>query len=423
MATYIAMPKLGMAMLDGTIVEWKVKEGEWVEAHQPVVTVETQKTTNDVEAEVAGFVHILVEVDNVVSVGRVMGLLAESEEELAALQKEPPREIYISAEREAEAVVSSATATPEEREAEAVALSATATPEEGGGKIRISPVARKMAQESAIDIIKVAGTGSGGKIVREDIEKAIAAKGTEVEAAQPEEAPCGKRVKETIPLTGMRKVIAEHLHRSLAVSAQLTAIGEIDMTEMIKLRKGLVAREEAIGARITYTDMFVFAVAKVLKDNPMVNSSLIDKEIKVWESINIGVAVALEGGLIVPVVKDADKKSLAEISKTIRELAEKARGGKLVPDEVMGGTFTLTNLGAAGAGWRFETAIINQPESAILGTGGITERAVVRDGQIMIRPIMTYSFTYDHRVVDGSLAVQFMARVIDLLENPSLLLV
>jgi len=406
MATYIAMPKLGMAMLDGTIVEWKVKEGEWVEAHQLVVTVETQKTVNDVEAEVAGFVHILVEVDNVVSVGRVIGLLAESEEELAALQKEPLREIYILAEREAEAVASSA----------------TATLEEGGGKIRISPVARKIAEKSAIDITKVAGTGPGGKIVREDIEKAIAAKGTEAEAVQLEEAP-GKRVKETIPLKGMRRAIAENLHRSLAVSAQLTAMGEIDMTEMIKLRKGLVAREEAIGARITYTDIFVFAVAKVLKDNPMVNSSIIDNEIKIWESINIGVAVALEEGLIVPVVKDADKKSLAEISKTIRELAEKAREGKLVPDEVTGGTFTLTNLGAAGAGWRFETPIINQPESVIVGIGGITERAVVRDGQIMIRPIMTYSFTYDHRVVDGRLAVQFMASVIDLLENPSLLLV
>ncbi|GAJ18027.1 unnamed protein product, partial [marine sediment metagenome] len=123
-----------------------------------------------------------------------------------------------------------------------------------------------------------------------------------------------------------------------------------------------------------------------------VNSSLIDNEIKIWESINIGVAVALEEGLIVPVVKDADKKSLAEISKTVRELAGKAIEGKLVPDEVTGGTFTLTNLGAAGTGWRFETAIINQPESAILGTGGITERAVIRDGQIIIRPIMTYSF-------------------------------
>lgn len=412
MATYIAMPKLGTAMLDGTIVEWKVKEGEWVEAHQPVVTVQTQKTTNDVEAEVAGFVHILVEVGNMVSVGRVMGLLAESEEELAALQKEPSREIYISAEREAEA----------SKKAEAVASSATATLEEGGGKIRISPVARKMAEESAIDISKVAGTGPGGKIVREDIEKAIVASASVPLAAQPEEA-LGKRVKETIPLKGMRWAIAEHLHRSLAVSAQLTAMGEIDMTEMIKLRKGLVAREEAIGTRITYTDIFVFAVAKVLKDYPMVNSSLIDNEIKIWESINIGVAVALEEGLIVPVVKDADKKSLAEISKTVRELAGKAIEGKLVPDEVTGGTFTLTNLGAAGTGWRFETAIINQPESAILGTGGITERAVIRDGQIIIRPIMTYSFTYDHRVVDGRLAVQFMASVIDLLENPSLLLV
>ena len=166
------------------------------------------------------------------------------------------------------------------------------------------------------------------------------------------------------------------------------------------------------------TTSLVLAIAKLLKDNPIINSSLIDNEIKLWENINIGVAVALEEGLIVPVVKDADKKSLVEISQTIRTLGKKAREGKLVPDDVTGGTFTITNLGALGGGYRFETVIINQPESAILGTGGITDRVVVRDGQIVIRPIMTYYFTYDHRIINGAVAAKFTANVTRLLEKP-----
>ncbi len=401
MAAYIMIPKLGQVTIEATLVEWKAKEGDWVEKGSVVLEIETEKIKSDIEAEASGFLHILVEEGVKAPVGRVVGLIAETREELEALQKEPPREIFTAV-----------------GEVEKMPAEAREAKPEPGEHIRVSPVARKMAEEHMIDITEIVGTGPGGRIVREDIEKAIAAK---EKAGVTPEVYQGKRVKATIPLKGMRQAIAEHMHRSLAESAQLTAMGEIDMTELIKLRQGLLAREDVSGARITYTDMFVFAVAKVLKEKPMVNSSLIGNEIKLWEDINIGVAVALEEGLIVPVVKNADQKSIVEISKSVRTLAEKAREGKLMPDEVTGGTFTITNLGAAGAGWRFETAIINPPETAILGTGGITDRAVVRDGQIVIRPIMTYSFTYDHRVIDGTLAVQFMARVIELLETPELL--
>jgi pyruvate dehydrogenase E2 component (dihydrolipoamide acetyltransferase)/2-oxoglutarate dehydrogenase E2 component (dihydrolipoamide succinyltransferase) len=284
-----------------------------------------------------------------------------------------------------------------------------------------------MAEENMIDVTLVTGTGPEGRIVREDIEKAIAARATAPAERTPQKAfgsetVDGKRVRQTLPLRGMRAAIAERLHRSLAQSAQLTAMGEMDMTQLVRLRKDFVDRERAIGTRITYTDMFVFIVARALKEKPLVNSSIIGNEIKVWDDINIGVAVALEEGLIVPVVRNADKKSIQEISRITKTLGEKARTGKLSPDEVSAGTFTITNLGAAGAGWRFETAIINPPESAILGTGGITERAVVRDGQVVIRPIMTYSFTYDHRVIDGAVAVDFMARVVELVESPGLLI-
>jgi len=272
-----------------------------------------------------------------------------------------------------------------------------------------------------IDVTKVTGSGPGGRIVKDDIEREIATK-TVTPAEVAPEISREKGVKSTIPLTGMKKAIAEHMHRSLQVSAQLTLMGEIEMTEMVKLRKSLLAQEEAIGTRITYTDLLVFTIARVLKDYPIVNSSLVGSEIMLWEDINIAVAVALEDGLIVPVVKNADKKSLVEISQSVKMLAKKARERTLSPEEIQGGTFTITNLGAKGGGYRFETVIINQPESAILGTGGITDRAVVREGQIVIRPIMTYYLTFDHRVINGAVAAQFINSVARLLENPGLLL-
>ncbi len=406
MATRVIVPKLGMSTEPLTLVEWKAKEGDWVEQGSVVLVIETEKITSDVEAEASGYLHILVEEGNEAPIGSAVGLIVKTREELEVIQGEPPKEIITM-------VAESKEATPVQAAAPAVAKT------KEGERIRISPVARKMAEEHMIDIASIAGTGPGGRIVREDIEKAIEAK------KKVEVTPVvyqGKKVKSTIPLKGMRKAIAEHMHRSLSISAQLTVMGEIDMTEVVKLRESLVGQAEVIGARITYTDIFVLAIAKLLKDNPIINSSLIDNEIKLWENINIGVAVALEEGLIVPVVKDADKKSLVEINQTIRTLGEKAREGKLVPDDVTGGTFTISNLGALGGGYRFETVIINQPESAILGTGGITDRVVVRDGQIVIRPIMTYYFTYDHGVITGAVAAKFLASMTKLLENQTLLL-
>ena len=407
MAVQILMPKLGMSTAPLTLVEWKAKEGEPVEQGNVVLVVETEKIRHDIEAEASGFLHILVGEGQEVAIATVVGVIAKTKEELAALQKEKPKGATKAAEVK-EALPAEAAQAEAPPAAEAKAKE----------RILISPVARKLAEEHVIDITTITGTGPGGRIVREDIEKEIEAK---KKAKVTPEVYQGRRVKSVIPLKGMRKAIAEHMHRSLSIAAQLTLTAEIDMTEMVKLRKSLVAKEKDLGTRITYTDLLVLAIAQLLKDQPIVNSSLIDDEIKRWESINVGVAVALEEGLIVPVVKDADKKSLVEISKTIKSLAQKAREGKLMPDEVTGGTFTITNLGALGGGYRFETVIINQPEAAILGTGGITDRAVVRDGKIVIRPILACSLTYDHRVIDGAVAHQFMTRVIQLVENPSLL--
>lgn len=408
MAVPIKAPKLGWSTDPLSLVEWKAKEGDRIEQDSVVLVITAEKITSDVKAEASGYLHILVEAGNETPIGSTVGLIAETKEELEAIQKEAPKETGTTAAEVKEA--SPAEAAP----VQAAAPAAVRVKE--GGRIRISPVARKMAEEHMIDIASIAGTGPGGRIVREDIEKALEAKKGE-EATPPADYQ-GKGVKSTIPLKGMGKAIAEHMHRSLSISAQLTVMGEIDMAEVVKLRETLVGKAEVIGARITYTDIFVLALAKLLKDNPIVNSSLMDNEIKLWENINIGVAVALEEGLIVPVIKDADKKSMVEINQTIKALAKKAREGKLMPGDATGGTFTITNLGALGGGYRFETPIINQPESAILGTGSITDRAVVRDGKIVIRPIMTYYFTYDHRTINGAVAAKFIADLTGLLEKP-----
>jgi pyruvate dehydrogenase E2 component (dihydrolipoamide acetyltransferase) len=396
--TKVIVPKLGMSTEPITLVEWKANEGDQVEKGSVVLVVETEKIQHDVEAEASGFLHILVEAGKEAPIGSAAGIIVATKEELEALKKgkgvaaaevkeAPPAEAPVEAEKE---------------------------------RIAISSVARKMAEEHMIDITKVAGSGPEGRIVKEDIEKEIAEK-----AAPPVAAAAdlyqGRKVKSKLPLTGIRKAIAEHMHRSLAVSAQLTVMGEMDVAELVKLRKKLVAQEEKLGARITYTDLMVAAVARLLKEYPLVNASLIGNEIVQWEDINVSVAVALEEGLIVPVVRNADQKSLVEISKEVRTLAKKARERALAPEQVQGGTFTITNLGAMGGGYRFETVIINQPEAAILGTGGITDRAVVREGKIVVRPIMTYYLTYDHRVFTGAVAAAFINSLIELLAKPETL--
>ncbi len=417
MAVNISIPKLGTVGGDATLVEWTAPEGGQVTEGEVVLRIETQKIKFDMEAAVSGLLHILMDVGATCAIGTVVGVIAESKEEFDKVQKEMPSATAAAAGPENEA-------SPAPGAGPAAGDRARA---QDRGNIRISPVARKMAEEHMIDITAVTGTGPDGRIVREDIEKAIAAKAAALAPAPKPaaRAPEGetfedKKVKYVIPLRGMRRAIAERLHQSLTDGAQLTAMGEIDVSKLIELRKEFVAREAAVGVRVTYNDIFVFVLAKVLREKPVVNSSIIGDEIKVWDDINIGVAVAIDEGLIVPVIKNADRKSISEISRISKELGQAAREGRLTPDQISGGTFTITNLGAAGAGWRFETSIINPPESAIFGIGGITDRVVARDGEIVIRPIMTYGFTYDHRVIDGAVAVQFMARVIELLENPAL---
>jgi pyruvate dehydrogenase E2 component (dihydrolipoamide acetyltransferase)/2-oxoglutarate dehydrogenase E2 component (dihydrolipoamide succinyltransferase) len=410
MAVQIVAPKLGMSISDVRIVEWKVKEGAKVEKGTVVLVIETEKTEWNVEAGGSGFLHILVQEGAKAKIGQVVGLIAEGREELEILQKEPPRESLIGETKVKDSPLPGAT---------------QVGPLAGEGeRIRISPIARKMAEEQMIDITRIKGTGPDGRIVKEDIEKALE-KQRKV-AAPPEEVTRalyqGRKVKQTIPIKGMRRVIAERMVSSLSNSAQLSFLGEFDATELIQFRKALLNREKAIGVSVTYTEILVYAIARALKDHPDVNVSLIENEIKVWDDINIGVAVALgKEGLLVPVVKQADKKSLIEISQEVKSLVEKVRERKILPDEVTGGTFTLTSIGAVGVSY-YQTPVINQPESAILGTGPIRDEAVVKNGQIVIAPMMPYSLTIDHRVINGFGAEQFLASLKEMVETPGLLL-
>ena len=414
MAKNIFIPKLGMTMTEAKLVEWKVEEGDRVEEGQVVLVIETDKVTFEIEAAASGFLHILAEAGSVLPVGQVAGMLAETREALIGLEREGPG---VAEPGEEDAVVD-------------VSAGSQAMPQGRPERVKISPLARKMAKEHQIDITQIKGSGPGGRIKKEDIEKALQSTEAAPLPADPvasAEIYEGKQVKATVPLSGMRQTIANHMHRSLSVAAQLTLMSEIDMTELITLRNHLLSKESSLGVRISFTDLFVFILGKALRNVPIINSSLIEREIKIWEDINIGIAVALEieeheTGLVVPVIKGADKKSLLEISLKVKELTEKARNKKLMPDDMTGGTFTITNTGMFLSEWHVQTPIINQPETAILGTSSIVEKPVVREGQIVVRPILPISFTFDHRVVDGASAGKFVNSLNMLMRTPDLLL-
>ena len=412
MAEEILMPKLAMAMKQGKVIEWKAGEGQRIEKGQIVMVIETEKVTYECEAPASGFLHIIAELDKAIPVNDAVALLAETEAELAELQAAQPAPVEAAAK-----------AAPEE----AVAATAASTPGPvKKGKVRISPAAKKMAVTHNLDFTNVTGSGPGGRIVKKDIIQAL-------ETGLPEAAPPaeveryeGKKVKKTIALRGMRQAIAEHMVHSLSVAAQLTLSGEIDMTEMIKLRKSLLQKEEIVGLRISYTDLLVYALTKAVKLVPIVNSSVVDNEIKIWEDINIAVAVSLEvdeaeSGLIVPVVKDAGNKSLLEISRSIKDLAGRARNGQLTADDMADGTLTLSNTGVFAPGWTVSTPIINQPQSVIVLTGGIFEKPMVVNGEVVVRPMMTTSITFDHRVMDGAPIHTFLSKFKAFIEQPELL--
>ncbi|HSB70421.1 MAG TPA: dihydrolipoamide acetyltransferase family protein [Candidatus Methylomirabilis sp.] len=412
MATRIDMPQLGLTMEKGTILQWLKAEGEAVEKGQPVVLIQTEKVEYEVESPAGGALLKVVAKDGAeIPVGGLMAVLGQPGEdvsqllELRATSREPRME------------------SSEPRTVSLQPPTFEAAPVRGAGeRVKISPAARKLAQEHGIDIGGLTPTGPEGRIVREDVERAIAAKR---QAPSPERlAPSAERrevrepVPEVIPLAGIRKVIFDRMGQSWREAARVTLFAEADMTEVAALRQAKGADwERRFGVKPSYSDLIHMTVARALREEPRINCRLDGQAVRIRREVHLGFAVDLGEGLVAAVIKDADKRTLGELAKIARDLAERARAGKLVPDEMSDGTFTVSNLG--GVGVEAFTPIINPPQAGILGVGKILEKPVVRNGGIHIRSMMMLSLVFDHRLVDGAPAGRFLAKVKDLLENPA----
>ncbi len=358
MVTKVLMPRLSLTMKEGTVVQWFKKEGEEVEKGEPVVEVLSEKVTYEVEAPASGVLRkILAEEGMDVPVAETLGIITAPDEKL-------PEVVEVTKER-----------------------------------IIASPAAKRLGRERDIDLAQIKGTGPDGRIVEEDVQRFL----QEIEVVP--------RVREVIPLTGIRKTAAERVSVSAKRAPHSTITMEVDMSDTARLRERL---------QVSYTDVLVKAVAKALTEHPIINSTLEKEVIRIFADVNIGVAVATDRGLIVPVIRDADKKSIEEITSSLRELVDRAKQGNLSKEELTGGTFTITNLGMYGVD-EF-TPIINPPETAILGVGRVVERPVVKDKQIVVKPVMKLSLSFDHRVVDGAPAAEFLQEVKTYLEEPSSLL-
>lgn len=391
MAHEVAIPKLGLTMVDCTLTGWSKADGDRVEKGEVLFEIETDKITSEVEADAAGYLRRFAEVDTMHTVGAVIGGLYETRN--AALAATGVVAVALEA-VEAEPV-----------EAAHVVVPAAAA----AGRLRVSPLARRIAKGAGIDPGGLTGTGAHGAVLRRDVDAAIAGRAMVA-------GPGPKRR----PLAGLRKTIARNMMQSLQMSAQMTAFARVDMAEVVALRASLVANEAALGVRVSFTDIVLKACAVVLARMPDINSSIIGDEIVTWDEVNIGLAVALDDGLVVPVIRRADRKSLVEIAQERLDLAARARAGRLGHEDMVAGTFTLSNFGSYGGD--FETPLLNPPQSAILGIGAITDEVVARDGQIVIRPMMMLSMTFDHRLIDGAVAGRFRAELRALLERPATML-
>ncbi|HEY6957642.1 MAG TPA: dihydrolipoamide acetyltransferase family protein [Candidatus Limnocylindria bacterium] len=394
--TRVILPKLGLTMDEGRIIAWHKKEGDRVEKGEILFEVETDKANMEIESPAAGYVrHILVEPDRMVPVTTLIALLSDT-----------PDEDIPDAEHVAAATPEVAEATPRAAErspslAQGVPSLATVVPGDGE-RVRSSPAARKRAQELGIDINTVKGTGPGGRISIEDVEAAAVAKAPASAVAAAETAMGEKRE----PLTKMRRAVAEAMTRSVREAPQFSISRDVDMTNAN-------ARRKAGGA--SYTDASLSAAAKALRAHPRLRSRFDDNAIVTSERIDVGIAIALEAGLIVPVIRDADRKSLPQLKEEREALEAAVASGRARADAFGGAAITVSNLGTFGVD-RF-TAIVNPPEAAILAVGRVADRVVASGGAAMVRPMCSFTLTVDHRVADGADAARYLADVAKELER------
>jgi 2-oxoglutarate dehydrogenase E2 component (dihydrolipoamide succinyltransferase) len=428
-AVEIHVPELGESVADATVGRWLKQEGEAVKSGEALVELETDKINFEVEAEQDGVLESISKSEGeTVGVGEVIGTIGEGDGSEAPADEEPEEEEAEEAQEE------QAEAEQPEPEAEETADEEANGHREVENGVRASPSVRKLAQEYEIDLGEVSGSGSGGRVTREDVERLIREQSSGAptrEAERPaapeedgrQEAPPAAEDgrEERVRLSRRRLTIAQRLVESQQNSAMLTTFNEVDMSAVMELRRRRKdAFQERTGARLGFMSFFTKASIAALKAFPKVNAELQDNELVLKHYYDIGVAVSTDEGLVVPVVRDADRKNFAEIEQTIADLATKAREGKLTLEDLRGGTFTITNGGIFGS--LVSTPILTLPQVAILGMHKIQERPVAVDGKVEIRPMMYVALSYDHRVIDGAEAVSFLVRIKEMIEDPESLL-
>ncbi len=455
MPTEIYMMKLGMTMTEGTVAEWHIPDGGEVKAGEDLYRLETEKVEMEVEAEAAGTVRHLVPAESTVDPGAVVGYIYAAGEEIpdelpvagapaAAAASAPATSAAAPAPAAAEApatasggrVAASPAARKLARELGVDLAAVTGTGPRGRvteddvrsahesvaaappapAQAPASPLARKRAKALGVDLATVTGTGPGGRITREDVEAAASAS-----PATPAPAPAEAASDQTLPVRGMRKVIAERMYASLRDTAQLTMDMEADMDDCVRLRAQLIEEWAGEGVRPSYTDIVMKAAARALRDHPRMNARFEGAEITLRGEVHVGMAVALDEGLVVPVLRHVDRAGLKEIAVESSRLAAAAREGKLSLDDMAGGTFTVSTLGMFGVD--SFTPILNPPEVGILGVNRLREGVRWEGERPVRRQTMTLSLTWDHRALDGAPAAQFLASVRDYLEAPFRLLV
>jgi pyruvate/2-oxoglutarate dehydrogenase complex dihydrolipoamide acyltransferase (E2) component len=402
----VKIPKLGLTMESATVARWTAGPGAKVRKDEVILVIETDKVTYEVTAPEDGIIHPIVPEGSLCAVEQVVAYLASDMEEYKKLASQYPtgRRMEETAEKE-----------PQEQERQE--LTSEAAP-----RIKASPLARAMAKEHGLDLSVIKGTGPGGRVVRADILSALERRGEETVHAPSERkvqaaAPAsGKTPLELIPVKGARKVIFDNMFMSLSASAQLTIHTEASAEALITLRKRL----EMKGDRPSYNAVLVKTAASVLRRHPRLNATVSGSDIILWKELNIGLAMESGDFLVVPVIRDPDKKGIMDIDAEIKALTEKARKGGLTPDDMAGGTFTITNLGFADID--LFTPIIRPPESAILGVGRIVKKPWVREEALVAEYRVGLSLTFDHRIIDGAPAARFLKELKDAVEEPLLLL-
>jgi len=392
-------------MTEGSVSKWHKKEGERVEKGEIIAEVATDKINYELEAPESGVLRkILIGPDAKVPVTAPIAIIAEADEDISGLMPK--------------GTAGAAPATQAEVKAPPAPVAAQAPATQA---IKASPAAKKLAKDHGVDLSLVTGTGPGGRIVEKDVEDYIERQkvGAVKPAAGLKETPPAAPAKR-VPLVGMRKVIAQRMSESWHTSPMVTLNSEADANNLKLLRSNLRSAFESKGVNLSYNHILLKICAQALTEFPLFNARLEGDEVILQDEVNIGLAIALEDGLIVPAVKNVARKGIFQIAVETEELIERARGNKLTPDDISGGTFTITNLGMFDV--RDFTPIINPPQCAILGVGAMTDRPVAIDDSVVIRPIMVLSLTFDHRIVDGAQGAQFLKRVKELVQNPLLLL-